>query len=353
MSRHLRILCRFSLLSALVLCSCDPMKDALSLFTQQGLNVLKPARDYIALGGIFVIPKKGTPSYLDPYDSLPGPSGAVTNFRAIVMQQSANNSVGLDAAVGTLGGLVPIPAGLKFSHSKQVQLAQIDASGTRYTSQMVAALIRMPSTSGAIQAQLTGGNRVFVVQELYTGKSLSVKSSDSTGLAAAVEGAASIPDCSSATGDATTPSATKPAATPPAATPPAATPPATPPATTPPATTPPATTPPATTPPAGSKSAKTTTGGKTGTTTPGAGTSVGISVGACWSDAATLSFQSTNAIPFAVRLNEVVAGPGNLLQVKVTGFKLPNTALGNEDVPATVLINPDDPTVSKLIHKAH
>jgi hypothetical protein len=60
-------------------------------------------------------------------------------------------------------------------------------------------------------------------------------------------------------------------------------------------------------------------------------------VGACWSDAATLSFKSDTAIPFAVRLNEIVLGPDKkTLQVKVTGFKLPNTALGGEDVAATV-----------------
>jgi hypothetical protein len=322
----------------------------LNLFTQQGLTVLKPARDYIALGGIFVIPKKGTPAYLDPYDSLAGTSGTATPFRAVVMQQSANNSVGLDVAVGTLGGLVPIPAGLKFSHSKQVQLAQIDASGTRYTSQMVAALIKMPSTSGAIQSQLNGGNRVFVVQELYTGKSLSVKSSDNTGLAAAVEGAASVPTCSSTTDGTTTPAKTTPGATTPGATAPGAT---TPGATTPGGATPPKATP-ATPAAPGSKPAQTTGGGKTGTTAPATGASnVGISVGACWADAATLSFQSADAIPFAVRLNEVVVGPGNILQVKITGFKLPNVALGDEDVKATALINPNDPTVSKLMHKTH
>jgi hypothetical protein len=76
-------------------------------------------------------------------------------------------------------------------------------------------------------------------------------------------------------------------------------------------------------------------------------------VGACWADGATLSFQSTNAIPFAVRLNEVVNGPGNVLQVKMTGFTLPNTALGSEDVGATVLMNPENPTVSTLIHTLH
>jgi len=302
--------------------------------THQGLTVLEPARDYIALGGIFVLPTHGkTPSYIDPWNTLPGP--VASPFNAVVMQQSAGMSAGLAATVGTLGGLVSIPAGLKFNNSKQVQLAQIDSSGIRYTSQLVAALIKMPETRDAIQSQLKDGNRVFVVQEVYSGKNLSLKSSDNSGLAAAVEGAASIPSCSS--GSSTTSSANAPSGT----TPKAAT-----------SETKVSAT---NTKPATNKAATTASGG--GTTSAAGGTqgssNVGISVGACWANNATLSFQSTNAIPFAVRLNEVVNGPGNLLQVKITGFTLPNTALGNEDVAATTLMSPEDPTVSALIHTPH
>lgn len=326
----------------LLLTSCDPQKDCLKLFTQQGLTVLKPARDYIALGGIFVIPQHGMPAYLDPYDSLPPTTGGPNPFHSVVMQQSSSNSVGLAAAVGTLGGLVPIPAGLKFSSSKQVQLDQIDASGTRYTSQMVSALIRMSATNQAITEQLTGGNRVFVIQELYTGKSLSVKSSSSDGLAAAVEGAASIPDCSSgktsntaantSDNNSTNPGSSSPATNPTSST-------------------------------SSGKPASKALTPTSGTTTGGAQSgaskqnssstpSVGISVGACWTNAATLSFKSDSPIPFAVRLNEVVVGPGNVLQVKITNFKLPNTALGAEDVAATALINPDDPVMGEITHQS-
>ena len=52
-------------------CSCDPQKDALKLFQQQGLTVLEPARDYIALGGIFVVPSSGNPVYLDRTTHFP------------------------------------------------------------------------------------------------------------------------------------------------------------------------------------------------------------------------------------------------------------------------------------------
>jgi hypothetical protein len=363
MSRLITAFFRFSLLGVLVFCSCDPLDDALKMFTKQGLTVLEPARDYIALGGIFVVPQGGgTPSYLDPYPddtkNLPTIGGA-TPFRAVVMQQSSNKSAGLEATVGTLGGLVSIPAGLKFSNSKQVQLAQIDASGTRYTSQMVAALIKMPMTSSAIQTQLQDGkNRVFIVQELYTGKNLSVKSSDNSSLAAAVEGQASITTCSSS-GGTTTGGASKGTTT----------------GSTSGGTTTGGASKGTTT---GGTSGGTTTGGASkgtttggtsgGTTTGGAskgtttggtsgaatpqsgGSNVGVSVGLCWADAATLSFQSDNAIPFAVRLNEVVSGPGNILQVKITNFKLPNQALGAEEVSATALIN-GSPTLKNLTHQ--
>ena len=75
-------------------------------------------------------------------------------------------------------------------------------------------------------------------------------------------------------------------------------------------------------------------------------------MGVCWSDAATLSFQSSDSIPFAVRLNEVEVGSDGKPAVKITGFKLPNTALGEEDVAATVLINSDNPALSAT-RKAH
>jgi hypothetical protein len=53
----LKNLSRFCLLLSLLLFpGCDPQKEALQLFTHQGLTVLQPARDYIALGGIFVLP---------------------------------------------------------------------------------------------------------------------------------------------------------------------------------------------------------------------------------------------------------------------------------------------------------
>lgn len=337
------------LLLATVAGGCNPEQDALKLFSQQGLTVLKPARSYIALGGIFVVPKSGTPVYLDPYDSLPTNGSGANPFQAVIMQQSSSNSTGLAAAVGTLGGLVPVPAGAKFSNAKQVQLAQIDATGNRYTSQEIAALIHMTNTANALNDQLPAegknGNRVFVVQEIYTGKSLSLKSSDNTSLAAAVFGSVQPQNCSSssngdssapttggtstsgaaASGGTTTAGADQSKMKPGTASQNAA------------KSTPAA---------AGAKpSQANNTGGTAGSS------NVGVSVGMCWADAFTLSFQSQNAIPFAVRLNEVTRGTGDLLQVKITNFKVPTAALGAEDVSATALIAPDTNVLTHLIHK--
>jgi hypothetical protein len=325
-----------SVLCAFVMCSCDPEKDALKLFKQQGLTVLKPARDYIALGGIFVLPKHGTPMYKDPGEKLTPVPGAATSFNAIVMQQSKSDSSGFNAAVGTLGGLVAIPASAKFSDSKQVQLAQIDSGGTRYTDDMMDALIQMPKTNAKILKALNEGSKAFIVQELYTGTSLALKSSDNVGLAASVEGGASIPSCSSANTSGTPSDSTKSAAK------------TQPSGTTDSGATATGTSTASTSP--GKKAAATTSKG-TASAAQGSSTSaVGISVGVCWADAYTLSFQSKNPIPFAIRLNQVVIGKDKKLEIPDTGFNLPSSALGPEDVKATVLIDPNNPSIQELIH---
>jgi hypothetical protein len=349
-------------IAVLAFCSCNPQQEALKIFTAQGLTVLEPARDYVALGGIFVVPQHGAPAYLDPYDTLNGTDGTSTPFKSVIMQQSNGRSAGLKAAVGTLGGLVPIPAGLDFSATKQVQLAEIDASGSRYTSQMIAGLLKKPATSAAITAQLSGGNRIFVIQEIYTSKSLSVKSSSNDALGASVYGGTSIPKCSdgsqggASTGGASAPKGSTTAgsstSTPTGTTPPAqgASSSSTQSASPSPRTSTGTVKPPASG--AAGTSAGTTASSTTGSSGSGVG-NVGISIGACWASSSTLSFQSATLIPFAVRLNEVIPGPGGLLQVKVTGFKLPNQALGSNDVQATAFVDPNNPVIQNFGRQTH
>ena len=221
---------------------------------------------------------------------------------------------------------------------------------------MVTALVAKPSTGQAIKDQLEDAqhnktsNRVFIIQEIYTGKGFSVKSSSGVGLAASIEGSASIPSCSSSSSG--TPAAATGAKS---GTGTGATAPAT-------------GTPTGNAASSGAKGAVPGSGQKTGAATVGSSDSasggsgtnsgsasnVGISVGACWSSSATLSFQSDTAIPFAVRLNEVVLGPGDNLQVKITGFKVPTKAMGggNKDVAATALID-DSNVLAAFDHKPH
>jgi hypothetical protein len=74
----------------------------------------------------------------------------------------------------------------------------------------------------------------------------------------------------------------------------------------------------------------------------------------CRAESGDLSFTSPTAIPFAVRLNEVVLGPGDVVSVKLTGFRLPTSALGAENpVEATALINERRPVLEGFEHVTH
>jgi hypothetical protein len=57
--------------AGIILVSCDdPEQAAMKVFTDQGLVLLRPARDYVKVGGIVVLPKNGQPEYLDPYNDV-------------------------------------------------------------------------------------------------------------------------------------------------------------------------------------------------------------------------------------------------------------------------------------------
>ena len=60
---------------AIVLCACDSVDTAAKkILADQGLTLLQPARDYIALGGIVTL-SGGKFQYEDPYDTLPNDNG--------------------------------------------------------------------------------------------------------------------------------------------------------------------------------------------------------------------------------------------------------------------------------------
>jgi hypothetical protein len=314
---------------------CDSVdKAAKKIMADQGLTLLQPARDYIALGGIVSVPGSGRAQYEDPYDTLPNENGTYSSFNAIISQNAKNQSIGIDAAVGSLGNFVTLPASISgaVNHTSSVKLSQIDTGGTRYTTQKIAALLKRTATSDAIKADLLSGVRVFVIQEVYTATSFSITSSNSTSIAAAAGGSAPSPQCSatgtggSGTGSSGTSGSGK-----------------------------------------GSSGTSGSEKGGSGTSGSGSGSSgsgssgtgssgtsssgtsssgtsssgtsssgsAPISLGLCWGGNSSLSFTTDHPIPFAVRLNEVVVGPGGVLQIKKGNFKLPLNTLGSDSVADT------------------
>lgn len=323
--------------AVLVCCvGCDPQKAINKIFIDQGLTLLKPARSYIALGGVVVLPKHGRMQYLDPYDSMSAANGASTDFQAVIEKQVNATATGADVSAA-LGSLVALPIGFKFSNNSQVQLAQINASGTRYTTQMMASLVKQSATESAIRPLIDSGSRVFVIQELYSSTGMSVKSSNGLGLEASYGGAGSIPTCT--VGNANPPTAPSGSGASSSDTQPKSqdsnsgkAKPAT---------------------AAASPKPATAASTQTPSTGSSASPSMSVSVGVCRASSSELSFTSTNPIPFAVRLNEVYEASGNVLAIKMTDFKLPNNALGDESqVAATALVNKSDPTIDP-VHIQH
>jgi len=329
-------------LSALLLCvGCDPQDKIVQIFSNQGLTLLKPARSYIALEGIVVLPRKGRMQYIDPYDRLAPSEGTASDFSAVLHQEVDNEATGIQAAVSALAAVVSVPLGLQFDKAQQVQLDEIDSSGTRYASPAIDALLKKQNTSDKIRSLLKPGlgSRVFLVQEIYTAKSLSIKTSSGGDLNASFGGGGKPPTCSTDTAvskDSSAPATTTPKS-------------------------------PAddenktteieaaakavknavTTPLSNSNAAA------AGTSEAKSGSDGAISVGVCKKTTASLSFTTGSYIPFAVRLNEVEIAPGNILQVKVTDFKVPKTTLGPEEAAATVVINNNAPFLEKIEHITH
>ena len=303
---------------ALNLACDDPQTAIFRIFARQGLTLLQPARDYITIGGIVVLPHgSNTLQYLDPSDSLIPAAGTSTNFQAVIANQTDTTTTAAQVAFA-LTKIISLPIGFSFNNGPQtVKLTQINASGQRYTSPMISTLLKKHDTAEEINRRLNEHDRVFVIQEVYTATSLSVSASSNMALQANVGGSPVNKQCGTgqqAGGQQT-----------------------------------------GGTQAGGQQAGGTQVGGQqaggqqTGGTQAGGqqtGGQQGVAVDVCRNTDAELSFTSQTAIPFAVRLNEVQPGPGGVLQVKLTDFHLPNLALGNSsDVAATALIDAGNPTI--------
>ncbi|HZL29297.1 MAG TPA: hypothetical protein VFC39_22425 [Acidobacteriaceae bacterium] len=341
---------------AVIPTGCDPTTAIYKIFSDQGLTLVKPARSYIQIGGLVILPK-GTNQllYQDPWDVIDQAAGQnatppSTDFSAVIMSQSDKSASGVDFKA-VLAQLVSLPLGFDLSHNRSLTLGQIQANGTRYTTPMMAALVAKPNTATALRDRLNEGSRVFVIQEVYTGTSLSVTSGSGTNISASLGSGGPVPSCilpdsGSGTGGAAGKSgATGTTGTTGASGAKGAT---------------GATGAPGITVAAGSTGATiaiatgatgatgtsgaTGASGATGKTGATAATIAGIggmSAGVCFANAATLSFTSTTPVPFAVRLNEVTLVGGTTPAIKYTGYKLPNGALPASDpeVENSIAIN--------------
>ncbi|HXX72764.1 MAG TPA: hypothetical protein VEI80_03645 [Candidatus Acidoferrales bacterium] len=305
---------------AVTLLSCDPEKDALAIFTHQGLVLLQPARDYIKVGGIVVLPKHGGPEYLDPFDQdVASDPTTYVDFKAVILGQTKDQSSGLEAALSGLASLMPLSAKLSYKGGQTVQLSQIDTGGRRILTKTVNSLLK--EKTGDELRTLLGepGNkyRVFVVQEVYTGKSVTLKTASNKSLDVAYGTGGSLPDCSSPKDSGSSTGRTA----------------------------------------ANSPNQSTSTGTTSSTSAAKEPTSSSevqalaskatsrapsVLLGACKNGDFALTLQSQESIPFAVRLNEILLSNG-ILSVKYGDFQFPPNSLasGEEVEKATAVLDPD------------
>jgi hypothetical protein len=179
--------------------SCgDPEQIVMKIMSDQGLTLLRPARDYVRVGGIVVMPKKGNPDYVDPLDSVPTENGNVVDIKTIIAGQTRNGATGLGVAVAALGKLVALPLGLTYTAGRQVTLSQMDLAGNRLISKGVNTLATAPETSKLAKAEIANGSRVFIVQEVHTGTRLSLSNTSNLSLGISLGTAGPVPTCTPA-----------------------------------------------------------------------------------------------------------------------------------------------------------
>jgi hypothetical protein len=176
--------------------ACNPQTAALDLFYRQGLNLLRPARDYITPGGMVFVTKDGAVDY---EEAKKGESafekGNLTDFRAAILDETENKSAGFGLALSLAKAVVPLGIAAGLSSEQEVSLGGIETTGTRLTSEAIDELIDKPKTKAAAIRDLLAGNRVFIVQEIYQATSLDLKASTSNSLSVTLNDGAAVAKC--------------------------------------------------------------------------------------------------------------------------------------------------------------
>jgi hypothetical protein len=331
-------LCALGLLVAVAIsmaqAGCNAQQAAYSLFTRQGLNLLRPARDYIQPGGMVFVPKHGNAEYEDPKDDVAPEKGTLTDFRASILDETANKRAGLGAALTLATTIIPMPISAGAQSSKQVSLKQIDTTGVRLSTKALDQLIAAPNTSKAAAAELQkrNGMRVFVVQEIYTATSLDLHAEDNKAFNLNFNDGKAVADCKQgdqSTGKSDTGTDKKDAS--------------------------------AANPKGGSTAdAAAKAAGKGGTAKDktssqakpaGASSTTQSKLGAglafCLADDYTLKLQTKDPIPFAVRLAELEMSGGTVQRNRGTILK---GTLGGDEISAA-LTSKEKPVIDRLVRR--
>jgi hypothetical protein len=291
---------------AIVVASCDPQKAALKVFTDQGLHVLKPARTYVEVGGIVVLPKRGIPYYVDRRDPLPADPGSTINFDSIIPAELKKESSGFGVALAAIQGILPVSLNAKFDREQTVQLSQIKAPGTRLNFDTLSSLLSGSRTGPFLTETLKAGrsDRVFLVWEVYRAEGFTLKATKAMDIGIGIDLELPAPSLPASAPTAAATAAAKPTVV----------------GTT---TAVPSSLPAASTP--SSTSTSSTTPSPTASTTPQATPSPSSDLSGTWKRRGEyeLGFTATTPYPFAVRLAEVVMGNGGRIELRPGGFKFP------------------------------
>lgn len=281
---------------------CDARTEALNLFGRQGLNLLRPARDYIRPGGLVFIPRNSSPEYDDPADPMAPESGNLADFRAVILEETETRSTGFGIALDLVNWVLPAPLGLKMSGEREVSLGGVETTGLRLQTTAVDALLKRPGTAGAAIPELKRGLRVFIVQEVYKATSLDLKATNNQKLNVSFNDGTAVSACSDG---GSTPAESKPAAAKPA-----------------------------------SAAAKPAAGAAATVQLPTP--KLGVSV--CVDRGFTLKFKTTDPLPFAVRLAELELSDGQLRRRRASSV---NTTLGGGEIGAAV-VDAQEPAIDNL-----
>jgi hypothetical protein len=188
--------------------ACDPEKATLELFRRQGLNLLKPARDYIDTGGLVVRRGKGPLEYIDPLDLEHASSVGDDAFAATILSEARKSTARFEFALNLIKQILPGSLDVAGESERELTLDQIDATGKRLPDGAVKTLIQRQATAAEINDDLKQGLDVFVVQEVYSATGMQVSASDKKALSVKYGSGAEVQACPATT----SPDAPKPGA---------------------------------------------------------------------------------------------------------------------------------------------